>query len=527
MKKTLMCLLFVLALCGLHTTCAADVCELRVYLYRDYTDCVFYIRWTNSEQAAAVCLTAPDGSVTEADAHNSVSALGQLEVSVGFAASGYWTVSLEGESLGTVSVGGGERKQSAAAPLIRGFTAEQHNGQLQFMWETAATQDTISASVKAVGGTSAKEWLLWNGYDAHRADTVSVPVTELQTGLYFFLLEIFDGQSHAALRTAEPLYVEYPDAPERVVGVRTGSVDGVGYLRWDAAYGAHYEVTVYDADTLEVLRSLRTSEGVYMPEFSDGSGQLLLSVAAVENGITGAFDLYRLEPVEPVGSICFPDAAVTKTGSMIATVTCPEDVTASFYLDGILLLEGASTGNYDLKLSEGKHTILACLCDALGNARSVEKKIEVDHTPPPIRLHGAEHPATESDSFLVEGHTEPGAIVTVNGVEQCLHNGSFAATVPLSRGENQIIVRAYDAAGNQSMHSLIVERQGLNGRRLLRYAIPALAFLLLSAWTIWLNRKPRQPSTQPVAEAASDSQEVSEQAAALTTGADVEGDEAQ
>lgn len=80
-----------------------------------------------------------------------------------------------------------------------------------------------------------------------------------------------------------------------------------------------------------------------------------------------------------------------------------------------------------------------------------------DTAPPALAADLYDTSPTHNATVLVDGTTEPGAAVTVNGV--ALHvdgAGAFAVRVPLSAGANTISVVAVDAAGNAAQVTLSI-----------------------------------------------------------------------
>ena len=77
--------------------------------------------------------------------------------------------------------------------------------------------------------------------------------------------------------------------------------------------------------------------------------------------------------------------------------------------------------------------------------------------------------------FIVQGSTEPGATVTVNGeTVEVGGDGSFNKTVALTReGWNTIVIRAIDPAGNTTEHreSVLVEVTDAHGLVVLLVAL--------------------------------------------------------
>lgn len=74
-----------------------------------------------------------------------------------------------------------------------------------------------------------------------------------------------------------------------------------------------------------------------------------------------------------------------------------------------------------------------------------------DTTPPPLSV---QRPQQMGNFFLIQGVTEPGATVTINGEAVAVAgDGSFKKAVAVNReGKNIIVIRATDAAGNSTEH---------------------------------------------------------------------------
>jgi hypothetical protein len=103
-------------------------------------------------------------------------------------------------------------------------------------------------------------------------------------------------------------------------------------------------------------------------------------------------------------------------------------------------------------LHEGLNTIVVTALDMAGNTNRSTVHVSLDTVAP---LLAVEMPLkgsrTANSTILVEGFTEPGARLTVNGQQVPVgYTGSFSAEVRLSTGNNSITVRAEDAAGNSN-----------------------------------------------------------------------------
>jgi len=86
--------------------------------------------------------------------------------------------------------------------------------------------------------------------------------------------------------------------------------------------------------------------------------------------------------------------------------------------------------------------------------------IRCDRTRPSLRITHPLSPEVSSDSTLLAGETEPGAIVTVNNNKVPVNtNGHFAVNLPLKVGENETVVTASDEAGNSLRFQMVIVRR--------------------------------------------------------------------
>lgn len=119
-------------------------------------------------------------------------------------------------------------------------------------------------------------------------------------------------------------------------------------------------------------------------------------------------------------------------------------------------------GTSDLVISLEENTvnlIEVVPVDGVGNIGDVVTfRVLVDTVPPPLELaHPLDGSVFASPYILINGTTEPGAIVRVQGKELIvLHNGSFSAEVVLYEGINSFEVEALDPVGNRANLTLTI-----------------------------------------------------------------------
>lgn len=115
-----------------------------------------------------------------------------------------------------------------------------------------------------------------------------------------------------------------------------------------------------------------------------------------------------------------------------------------------------SSWSCTLWLAEGTHTVTARANDTAGSENRTSIGITIDLSAPMLSVE------SPGDGFLtnrtmlpVTGRTEPGATLTIGADSaSVLPDGSFNATTRLAVGDNLLVVRARDAAGNQAVVTL-------------------------------------------------------------------------
>jgi len=133
-------------------------------------------------------------------------------------------------------------------------------------------------------------------------------------------------------------------------------------------------------------------------------------------------------------------------------------------IDGITIPATATTqgnsGNIVAKvpflLADGEHTVQITLVDNGGNKVTESWTFTVDATPPTLKITSSINtPITYTSTFWINGTTEPGATVTINGVNVPVDsNGNFEYKATLVNGENVFIVKATDKAGNTATETV-------------------------------------------------------------------------
>jgi WD40 repeat protein len=97
---------------------------------------------------------------------------------------------------------------------------------------------------------------------------------------------------------------------------------------------------------------------------------------------------------------------------------------------------------------EGTNTITAIVRDPAGNQVTATTSAVRDTSDPTMTFAPTPPSRTESRIVRIAGTTEPGAFVTVNGINVAAPGGAFETNVTLGYGTNTVVVVARDAVGN-------------------------------------------------------------------------------
>jgi hypothetical protein len=92
------------------------------------------------------------------------------------------------------------------------------------------------------------------------------------------------------------------------------------------------------------------------------------------------------------------------------------------------------------------------------SVESLHVVVEFDWTPPVLEIDSPYWPEVSGSPVELVGITEPGAVVSVEGVGETVaaSDGSFSIEVPVEDGDNQLVVVVRDAAGNEFTANMVI-----------------------------------------------------------------------
>ncbi len=147
------------------------------------------------------------------------------------------------------------------------------------------------------------------------------------------------------------------------------------------------------------------------------------------------------------------------TANPTTTVVGMTDIGATLTFNSVPVpVNPDGTFGQDVALSEGMNTIVIEAVDPVGNTNQITVDVVLDTTPPSLTITAPMDGSNVSEpSVLVQGTTDAGATVRVNGVVASNGSANWSATVVLSEGVNIVVVTAEDEVANSVMRTVSVE----------------------------------------------------------------------
>jgi predicted transcriptional regulator len=135
----------------------------------------------------------------------------------------------------------------------------------------------------------------------------------------------------------------------------------------------------------------------------------------------------------------------------------------------IVVINGApvtlSSGAFQFVLNgfdDGPGTVYVTAVDMAGNTASMSVDVIIDTLPPALELVSPNDGLlTRHATVLLEGTSEAGANITVQGTAVAMTGDTFSHTLDLAEGRNVIHVTSVDEAGNTNSTLVVVDRDSI------------------------------------------------------------------
>lgn len=483
----------------LSPTASAKTGEYEIRLDEDKKNYVFSIVWENSDQQADVVITSPSGkrynleNMPQAQAGD-----GELMFWFASAEKGTWKVAITGEGLGTVTLDSGVMPGRMD---IASFTVQISGDKGTASWDIRDSEDNLRLEIWAADDPVSYGGKRLSTVRGEKTGQCEFSLSSLESGDYYLYLKaVGTGDIFACRYWDERISWRRADSLPKLDDVQARMLDEEVWLSWkENAEASAYRIRLYDAATGELLtdESVEKGETQWFGELPESMTSIEATVAATRWGNTGDFERHKVTRGKFDGvTVTFPEGDLFNTKTVYVQVTFTGDYTVSAALNGNMVAQDSDkAGDYRVDMDEGDNRVSFYVTDPVGNIRSFGKDLYVDVTAPQLSiLRDLNGQSTSEGEVYLEGHTEGGAILTLNGKTVETQNGYFSVRCPLSVGKNRLELLAIDAAGNQSSYNAVVERPWFSAQILLWILCIAAGVALLTVYLILFIRARRRKS---------------------------------
>jgi len=205
-----------------------------------------------------------------------------------------------------------------------------------------------------------------------------------------------------------------------------------------------------DGDPVDSLQS----DGTWSHEVDLLKGWNPIVIDAVDTALNHRVVTHRVfyDPDPPRINVIKPEAGEIINSSVFVLMgnTDPDVANQQIRVNGIWIgLENAVFDSEFTLLEEGPTELTFFARDWAGNTRTLVVPIIIDTTPPTIdQLLPIDGEVVKTRVVNVTGLTEEDATLYVDGKFVSLVDGAFAEKVNLEEGDNEIVIRVTDVAGN-------------------------------------------------------------------------------
>jgi len=207
--------------------------------------------------------------------------------------------------------------------------------------------------------------------------------------------------------------------------------------------------------------------GVFLLEVNVSEGLNDITIVATDmagNTARHTFSVIR-DTVAPTITLTAPaeGALLNVTFVRVAGLVDEQVLSDRVVINGATAI--LSSGAFELLLSgfdQGPSTIDVTAVDLAGNTAILSVDVLIDTLPPVVEIVSPiDSLLTRQSTVLVEGTSEAGAHITVQGTPVVMTGTAYSHTVDLVEGRNVIHVASVDAAGNRNSTLVVVYRDSI------------------------------------------------------------------
>ncbi|MEZ4813139.1 MAG: stalk domain-containing protein [Caldisericia bacterium] len=201
--------------------------------------------------------------------------------------------------------------------------------------------------------------------------------------------------------------------------------------------------------------------GINMHKYTNDKGEVTFLVTPTETGkikVTATYDgmmgtetEIRVYPDRSPPTMGI-DPQVTPTNKKQLTVTGTTSPGAEVYVNQVkAVVDKVGRFSATIALHEGKNIIIVKASNDYATTTE-QFEVELDTQSPTMFLETKveEEHYVDVETVMIRGRVEPGSEVNVNGVKATVVNDIFVAEIPVTLGNNKLVIEAVDRVGNKS-----------------------------------------------------------------------------
>ena len=198
----------------------------------------------------------------------------------------------------------------------------------------------------------------------------------------------------------------------------------------------------------------------------NGTKQITVTIVpATSASVEGAKNQYTLDFVNnPDATVNYEDKEYVNTDTIPVNVELRKGYAVEFVVNGKVVEDvprkDAGTYDYEVPVSEGTNEVLTYIIDDNGNMRSTSYSVIRDSIRPNLTLdYEYNGKSTYETNVKFSGSVSDYSSFTINGTEvKVSGDGVFSHEYELHDGENSIVFKAVDLAGNETIYDATVTK---------------------------------------------------------------------
>lgn len=270
-----------------------------------------------------------------------------------------------------------------------------------------------------------------------------------------------------SLKADEVSVSAYVPVAKEISGLHMFFYDREFNVTWSDTNVGPVNIIVSDARTNKVIGQDTVREMIYKVDIPDNIDRITVQIVpSSSQNIDGAGARYSFDVIDEVNATitCELDEYINYTPITITTML-NQPYTVQIKVNNVAVTEETDfmeAGEYTFKadLDEGNNNIEVCLKDENGNIKTVPFTTMLDTISPTLTIERDINGIQTYDSVIqIAGIVSNYKEITLNNdVIEPDWEGKFVFDINLSEGENHIVVKAVDEAGNESVYDSYVSR---------------------------------------------------------------------